>query len=102
MKELKAPTVPLTVVAAEKPGAWIVRAMGPFQGINELRGCVERHVGTLDDELRWTFYTYQGWPGYVVYGPVARQSAWPTGVWKFDHNPDTGRYDGPATRLSET
>lgn len=84
MNDQRAGVVPLTVVAAKKPGKWIVRAMGPFRRVEELRQAVERHVGTLDTELVWTTHTYEGWPGYVIYGKGDLPALqWPTGVFLF-------------------
>lgn len=92
--------VPLTVVAAKKPGQWIVRAMSPFVDVAKLRRNVEEVVGVLDPDLEWTHHTYGGWPAYVVYGQGdLRELGWPTGVFRFCHK--GGDVYGPAERLRD-
>lgn len=84
--DARALSVSLTVVAAKKPGHWIVRAMCPFATEDALRRSAERHVGTLDPEIEWTTHVYAGWPGYVVYGSgdLPRLGWPPPGVYRFD------------------
>lgn len=87
----RAPVVPLNVVACRKPGQWIVRAMSPFTDPRTLVKAVQTIVGRMDPTLEWTGYSYEGWPGYVVYGKgdLSRHD-WPTGVFRFDClNPNT-------------
>lgn len=98
--DVRASSVPLTVVAAKKPGHWIVRAMSPFADTGKLRRHVEQVVGILDSDLCWTQHTYEGWPGYVVYGEGdLPRISWPTGVFLFPHK-GSGIY-GPAKRLGD-
>lgn len=81
----RAGVVPLTVVAAKKPGHWIIRAISPFAPEDALRKQVEQIVGVMDPEIEWTTHTYEGWPGYVVYGQGdLPRLGWPTGVYRFD------------------
>jgi hypothetical protein len=85
--EVRTGVVPLRVVAAKKPGQWIVRAMSPFTGWETLRRCAEQHVGTIDPDIEWSHYEYGGWPGYVVYGEGdLPRLDWPTGVFLFRHS----------------
>lgn len=103
--DARAGSVPLTVVAAAKRGHWIVRAMCPFASPHRLRLAVERYVGTLDPEIKWTSHTYEGWPGYVVYGHGdLPRLGWPTGVYRFDWtagDDKTDCYRGDPVRLGD-
>lgn len=98
-KEVRAGCVPLTVVAAKKPGHWIIRGFSPFRKVEELRKAVEGHVGTQDPEIEWTSYAYEGWPGYVVYGKGdLPRLGWPVGIFRFRWLADD-TYDHQAERL---
>lgn len=82
----RARVVPLSVVAAMKPGEWIVRAMSPFTGARTLIDAVQSIVGVMDPDIEWSGYEYEGWPSYVVYGKGDLPNiGWPTGVFRFDH-----------------
>ena len=103
MTDVSAGGVPYCVVAAKKPGEWIVRAISPFSSFGELRKLVEVAVGTMDPEIEWTCHRYGPWPAYVVYGDgdLPRVS-WSSGVFLFPYN-GGGKYPvdtyGPAKRL---
>jgi hypothetical protein len=87
LEDVRARCVSLNVVAAKKPGLWIVRAVSPFTGTFVLRRCVEQYVGTLDAEIEWTTHEYDGWPGYIVYGEGdLPRIDWPSGVYKFEYS----------------
>ncbi len=101
LTDARAGSVSLTVVAAKKPGHWIVRAMSPFTDAARLRSMAESHVGTPDPEIEWTSHTYGGWPGYVVYGSGdLPRLGWPTGVYRFDWVAGDV-YSGDAVRLGD-
>lgn len=98
---VRAGVVPLTVVAAKKPGHWIVRAMCPFLTESALRSAAEKYVGTLDPDIEWTCHVYEGWPGYVVYGQGdLPRLGWPSGVFQFDWVAGDV-YRSPAVRLGD-
>jgi hypothetical protein len=84
MKDVRGPHVPLTVVAAKKPGAWIVRAWCPFREPKELREVLATIIGTLDqDGIEWTTWKYD-LPAYLVYGSGEIDGwGWPVAVVKY-------------------
>lgn len=92
--------VELRVVAAKKPGEWIVRAFSPFTDWATLERHVQLIVGVIDTSLQWSHYRYEGWPHYVVYGKGdLERIGWPTGVYRFDHV--AGDRYGPAVWLGD-
>jgi hypothetical protein len=77
--------VPITVVAAKKPGQWIARGIRCFATADVVRSDVEAVVGRLDDEIEWSTCTYH-LPHYLVYGSGdLPEIGWPNGVWLFEH-----------------
>lgn len=86
MKDQRGHHVPLTVVAAKKPGHWIIRGWMPFAKPEELRTEVERIVGTLDPDIEWTTHTYD-LPAYLVYGEGDLKPGWgwPMAMVKFPY-----------------
>lgn len=64
---VRAQGVPTNVVAAKKPGKWIIRAIGSFSSPEQLRSSVERFVGKMDDEIEWSQASYFV-PSYLHYG----------------------------------
>lgn len=111
--EVRGPTVPLTVVAAKKPGEWIIRAWRPFTAPQDLAQQIAMRCGMMDESIEWTTFTYP-LPAYLVYdepGDLGEGWGWPMGMWKFPYNGGdrrtedggliTDTYRGPVECLAE-
>lgn len=100
LADRRAGRVPLRVVAAKKPGSWIVRALGPFYDWPVLQAAAQRYVGVLDPEVEWSQHEYDGYPAYVVYGSgdIPKMVAASVGVYRFDWQCGDV-YRAPAVRL---
>ena len=97
VKEVRASGVPIWVVAAKKPGHWIVRGIATWHSPQKE---VEQYVGRLDPEIEWTQYKY--WlPGYLFYGSGDIPAMRPTcGIYRFDHQ-GADVYRAEAVRLDD-
>jgi hypothetical protein len=83
VKDVRGHHVPLTVVAAKKPGEWIVRAWACFVDPQPLREMVLDEIGRLDGEgVEWTTHTYD-LPAWLVYEPG--EIGWQAGVAIWEH-----------------